>query len=381
MGGRYLNQNGQPKKSRKPLIITLIVLGVLLVLVLLAIWLVPKISKNFLSNNVFDKVNTVTLPTDSGQTQESSEPSGTADTGDALDSSDPSESSDPTSEIETWPTIVSDQNVTNIMIVGQNYREGEEHWLSDTMIICSINRQTKTLTMTSVLRDLYVPLPAYAGHGQGRNRINVCYHLGTYWTGSVAGGMEMLALCIEKNFGIPIHHTVEFSFESFEKIIDMMGGVELDITEAESAYFAKYIPYMGQVDPGIQTLNGYQALQYARLRKIDNDFGRTNRQRTLINSLISKAKTMGLMEVYDMVMEILPMITTDMTPEQMSDYVFEFLPMLFDLNIVSQTLPLDSSVVPESYWYKEVEGVGYVIECNVWANKKYLQEQLGFSDE
>ena len=74
---------------------------------------------------------------------------------------------------ETEPPL-PDKYITNIMLVGQNWREDEQNKLSDTMILCSINQKTKTMTMVSFLRDLYVPLPAYAGHGPGRNRINVC---------------------------------------------------------------------------------------------------------------------------------------------------------------------------------------------------------------
>ena len=69
---------------------------------------------------------------------------------------------------DTWPQVVSDQNITNIMLVGQNYREDEPHKLSDTMLLCSINRETHTLTMVSFLRDLYVPLPSCCLHLQGR---------------------------------------------------------------------------------------------------------------------------------------------------------------------------------------------------------------------
>ena len=123
---------------------------------------------------------------------------------------------------DTWPQVVSDQNITNIMLVGQNYREDEPNKLSDTMLLCSINRETHTLTMVSFLRDLYVPLPAYAGHTGGRNRINVCYALGSTWTRSSEGGMEMLAKCIEQNFGVHIDHTIEISFDTFAEIISLI---------------------------------------------------------------------------------------------------------------------------------------------------------------
>ena len=127
---------------------------------------------------------------------------------------------------DTWPQVVPDQNITNIMLVGQNYREDEPNKLSDTMLLCSINRETNTLTMVSFLRDLYVPLPAYAGHSGGRNRINVCYALGSTWKRSSEGGMEMLAKCIEQNFGVHVDHTIEVSFDTFAAIINAMDGVD-----------------------------------------------------------------------------------------------------------------------------------------------------------
>ena len=105
----------------------------------------------------------------------------------------PAEETETTSPEDTWPEIHSDQNITNIMVVGQAAREGEDYRLADSMILCSINRETKTLTMTSFMRDLRVVIPAYAGHTQGFNRINNIYHLGSHWTGEVSGSMETVS--------------------------------------------------------------------------------------------------------------------------------------------------------------------------------------------
>ena len=115
------------------------------------------------------------------------------------------------------------------------------------MILCSINRETKTLTMVSFLRDLYIHLPAYAGHTAGRNRINVCYALGSTWKRSSEGGMEMLALCVEQNFGIHVDHTIEVGFEAFTNIIDILGGVEVNVTEAEAEYITNNVGYAGEI--------------------------------------------------------------------------------------------------------------------------------------
>lgn len=292
-------------------------------------------------------------------------------------------------ETPTWPEVVATQNVTTIMLVGQDYRKGQEHYLSDTMIMCTINRDTNTLTMTSILRDLYVPIPNYKDHGPGRNRINVCYNLGTVWTGSVKGGMEMLALCVEQNFGIHIDHTIAVDFVAFEKVIDLMGGVDITMTQAEADYLNKeetrkewsFYPDH-QFSAGPQTLNGMDALAYSRIRKIDSDFQRTNRQRTVINSLLQKCKTMGIWDLHKLATEILPLITTDMTDDEMTNYIWEFIPMLADLNVVSQKIPLDNAQLNGEWSYtgKEVEGIGNVLEPNLIAHKKYLQEILGYAD-
>lgn len=377
MGGRYLNkQAAAPKKPKRWVKVLLIVLIVLVVLVAALFIGANMLIRSYASMTTkVPETNPTTAPT-----------SISADPSESAGDADASVGSDATEETEqTWPEIISTQNVTTIMLVGQNYREGEESYLSDTMIMCTINRDTNTLTMTSLLRDLYVPLPSYAGHGPGRNRINVCYHLGTQWTGSVKGGMEMLALCVEQNFGIPIDHTVEVDFVAFEKIIDLMGGVEIELTEAEANYLnSDDCAYYGfdEFEPGLQTLNGLEALAYARIRAIDSDFARTNRQRTLINSLIQKCKTMKLWDLHKMATEILPLITTDMTDDEITNYIWEFLPMLADLNIVSQKVPLEKDQMNGDWSYngKEVEGVGNVLEPNLWSHKKYLQQILGYAD-
>lgn len=375
-GGRYLNQNQPKKKKSKALKIVLIVLAVIvLLLAILAVGVVIYM------RSLLGMVKQVGETNPTVSTTAATVPEST-------DATDETAGETPSETEETWPEIVSTQNVTTFMLVGQDGRYGEESKLSDTMIMCTINRETKTLTMTSILRDCYVPLPAYAGHGAGRNRINVCYNLGYQWTGSSKGGMEMLALCVEQNFGIPIDHTIEVDFVAFEKIIDLLGGVEIELTEAEAKYMTESVGYIGEMEPGLQTLDGLEALAYARIRKIDanGDFSRTNRQRTVINSLLHKCAQMNLWDLHKLATEILPLITTDMTTDEMSNYIFEFLPMLKGLNIVSQQIPLDkevlSEVVPGTWSYNGVtkEGIGGVMEVNTWSHKKYLQQQLGYAD-
>ena len=281
---------------------------------------------------------------------------------------------------DTWPQVVSDQNITNIMLVGQNYREDEPNKLSDTMLLCSINRETNTLTMVSFLRDLYVPLPAYAGHSGGRNRINVCYALGSTWKRSSEGGMEMLAKCIEQNFGVHVDHTIEASFDTFAEIINAMDGVDVVLTQEEAEYLTDHVGYVGSFQEGENALMGYDALAYARIRKIDGDRQRAARQRTIVSSLIDKCRKMGLLELHDLATQILPLIITDMTSAEITDYLWELIPMVKDIKLASLTIPVDNETLPHSMWSKTLDLYGYpssVLECNLKLNAEYLQNALG----
>lgn len=295
--------------------------------------------------------------------------------------SDIPDESEATTPEDTWPVVVSNENITNIMLVGQNYREGEEHKLSDTMILCSINRKTKTLTMMSIFRDLYVDFPPYKSLGWGCNRINVCYNLGSLETGTSQGGMEMLAQTVEYNFGIPIDHTIEVNFDSFKSIIDVLGGVEMELNEDEAKYLNDTVGTSFEAGPN--TLVGDAALEYVRMRHSnasDNDIKRTARQRALITEIIEECRNVGLIQLHNIAKDVLPMITTDMTNSEITNYIFEFLPMLKDLKIVSMTLPVDNETLPDSYWGEVITIYGSdasVIKCNTWLNRKYLTETLG----
>ena len=281
---------------------------------------------------------------------------------------------------DTWPQVVSDQNITIIMLVGQNYREDEPNKLSDTMLLCSINRKTHTLTMVSFLRDLYVPQPAYAGHSGGRNRINVCYALGSTWKRSSEGGMEKLAKCIEQNFGVHIDHTIEVSFDTFAAIINAMDGVDVVLTEEEAEYMTDHVGYVGSFEEGQNALMGYDALAYARIRKIDGDRQRAARQRTVVTSLLEKCRNMGLLELHDLAIQILPLIITDMSSQEITDYLWELIPMVKDIKLASLTIPVDNDTLPHSMWSKNIDLYGYpssVLECNLKLNAEYLQNALG----
>ena len=129
-----------------------------------------------------------------------------------------------TSPEETWPEIVSDENITNFMLVGNAYRPGEEYYITDTMILVSVNRETKTITLTSLMRDLRLVWPKYVDtlgkEHSGNNRIIMAYNMGYSWTQNKQDSMDVLESIVQHNFGIPVERTVEVDFALVEKIAE-----------------------------------------------------------------------------------------------------------------------------------------------------------------
>ena len=118
------------------------------------------------------------------------------------------------------------KHVINILLIGQDRREGESRARSDTMILVSVNTERKSISLVSLMRDLYVQIPGYSD-----NRINAAYQ----W-----GGMELLDETVLENFGVEVDGNVEADFEQFETIIDILGGVDVEMSKGEAEYM-KYV--------------------------------------------------------------------------------------------------------------------------------------------
>lgn len=271
---------------------------------------------------------------------------------------------DVTMPTEPAEVIVTGENVINIILVGQDRRKGEGRQRSDAMILCTINKEKKTITMTSFLRDIYVTIPGYY-----RQRMNVAYML---------GGFKTLNSTMEHNFGVSADHCIEVDFSGFANIIDVLGGVDVELTAEEASYLNRRgnwgvdeTPANWNLKPGVNTLNGAQALAYSRIRALDSDWGRTNRQKTVLTAIVQKAKTMSLTQINDFANEVLPMIATDMTPSEITGYVLELFPLLSDLNIKTQTIPADGT-----WQYATINGDA-VITVNFQKNQQILRETLG----
>lgn len=228
--------------------------------------------------------------------------------------------------------LVHGEQVINILLVGSDTRDPGQRGRSDSMILCSYNRKNKTMVMTSLLRDMYVQIPGYQD-----NRINAAY---------VFGGLQLMNKTLELNLGVKVDGNFVIEFEGFAKVIDLVGGVDITLTQAEANFMNKNAhdsKMKGQFQAGKMRLYGEDALFYARIRKIDSDFGRAQRQRTVMMAVYEKCKNLSLTQLYNLMDEVLPLMTTDLTNSQIMGYAGEFLPVLSEIKIETLHIPVDGT--------------------------------------
>lgn len=336
--GRFeqAKQSKQPKKKRGKKIF-LIILAVFLVLVIGVV-----AAGAIYYNRMMNKMNIIELPEDTYVYTEETEQVQETIEQTAATEVEETETTEATTVVTTPPKATAD-DIINILVVGQSSRAGEESRMADTTMLVSINTFDGTVTLFSVLRDSYVKLPDYKGHVCGRAKFTVCYGLGYNW-GGTAGAMEMTNICMRDNFGVEVDYNVEIDFESFIRVIDFMGGIEIELTEAEAKYLNDddlYVKY--DVQPGLQYLDGMAALSYARMRKAegdnDSDIKRSARQRLVIETLLNKVRGLSLKELQDVADTLLPLITTTMKPGDIVDVLTRILPVFDQIHIVGETIP------------------------------------------
>lgn len=332
--GRF-EQAKQPKQpgKKKGLKIFLIVIAVILVLLLIFagaayLYLQSKLKK----------MNIIELPKDTyAYTEPTDEVTRPPET-------EAAETTEATTEA-TVPKMTAD-DIVNILFVGQAARAGEEETMADSTMLISINTYTKEVTCMSILRDSFVKLPDYKGHQCGRAKFTVCYNLGYQWGGGTAGGMEMTNICLKDNFGIEVDYNVEVSFDSFIKMIDYIDGVDIELTQAEADYLNKDTLYVKRtIEPGVQRLQGMEALSYARMRKAagdsESDIKRTERQRKVVEALLEKFRYRSIADLNKWIDILLPMVSTTMTPTDVTKLAAKVLPMFSELKIKGATVPME----------------------------------------
>ncbi len=231
--------------------------------------------------------------------------------------------------------VMADENVWNVLLIGADESLSEGTARSDSMILVSVSHYTDTIVLTSVLRDSYLKIP-----GNGYNRINAALPY---------GGVALLAETIESNFGIHVDNYVMLDFAIFKDVIDAIGGVYLTPTDDETEYINDLMLLLDREDLLIDTpneltrFNGVQALYYARIRKMDSDVHRTERQRKLLIAAKDRVLSMELTELLELVKEFMPRIVTDIDSKTCISLLFSAYKMLQEYSIEQHCMPMEGT--------------------------------------
>ena len=211
--------------------------------------------------------------------------------------------------------------ITNILLLGTDGRQKELAFRSDCMMIATIDANNKNIKLTSLARDTYVDIP-----GKGKGKLNAAY----FW------GKENLAFqTIEENLGIKLDKFIQVDFDDLMNIIFILGGVEVDIKDYEIESINGIIPgsyeqctYSNKGDmklitnSGKQVINGYQAIAYTRIRKVDSAIYRDERQREVMLSVINSVKDMDFSKYPHLLNKILPYVSTNLSPSDIINIAF-----------------------------------------------------------
>lgn len=259
----------------------------------------------------------------------------------------------PAQEVESVK-LMSGSGVTNVLLLGID-DDGGTGSRSDTIMIASIDTRSGAIRLCSVLRDCYVEIPDHKS-----NRINSAY---------AYGGAQLAVETVENNFRVKIDHCATIDMAALVDVVDAVGGVEIELTAAEAKQVNLHSHCGKTTSEGLQLLNGKQAVTYAQIRKIDSDFKRTQRQRTLINAILARVKSLGLGELLGVVKAVAPNIATDMTGAEIATIALKALPALSG-EMEQMTVPADGK-----YKSTTVNGMS-VLKLDLEANARLLQEYL-----
>lgn len=255
------------------------------------------------------------------------------------------------------------KNYTDIALFGVDSRNGELEagTNSDTIMICSINNQTHEVKLVSVYRDTYLDLTDGT-----YSKCNAAYAI---------GGEEQAVSMLNKNLDLQIGSYVTVGFEALVEVVDMFGGVDINLTEGELHWLNGYLVELRDVlgrecedvpGPGLQHLNGMQALAYSRIRFIGLDYERTERQRLVLQQVLENAKGSDIFAWNSLIDAVLPKVSTNLS-------MFDLLKIASGIGSFSvgetQGFPFDKTT-------KDISAGDCVVAVNLAANVSELHRFL-----
>ncbi len=241
--------------------------------------------------------------------------------------------------------LPDNKDVYNLLLVGVDRRDASWSGNSDSMILMSVNKKQKKVHMISFMRDLYADIEGY-----GVRKLNAACAI---------GGCPLLVRTIESNYRVNIDNYAAVDFNSMIQIVDMIGGVTLDVSDAEIEVANGYITDMAAsmgVDPGPHLFtssgtvecDGFQAVGYSRVRYVGNsDYERTERQRTVMTRIFDKVRSMNLIEMNNFITAVLPLVSHNIDSGTMLTLVPQ-LPSMMAWPMEQDRLPYDGLYTVDS---------------------------------
>lgn len=267
-----------------------------------------------------------------------------------------------------------DKNVINIALFGVDSR-GEETGRSDTIMICSINKKTGDINLTSILRDSFIKIAQTDDKDYGFDKINAAFSF---------GGPQMAVKTINENFDLNIRDYAKVDFTAVADIVDALGGIKVNVKSNEISNLNKFIKENNRLvggeassmikNSGKQTLDGKQALSYCRIRYAGNgDYERTSRQRTVLGIIYKTLKNSDLKTTKKAMEAVLPNITTSLKPSDVYPILFAYLK--------GDSAPVSKSLTNEKIMKSGTVNGGWCLIFNTLKdNAKYVHKII-YKDE
>ncbi len=328
-GGQSVPKKNKKKKKHRGAQILLVILMVILLLLMVVVAAAYAYYLKIVGNLQPDETR------DPNETLSSSEMADLG--GDPLNSQLGSQLSGLPTVVPTIPTISNTvppeytEHVTNILLIGTDERTQSfsNKARGDSCMLLSINTSGSAPVVSLISFERGMGMPILSGQYAGQ--WDWLTHLFRY------GGAEMMMQSIETCFNIKIDHYVRVNFATFTSGIDALGGVDVKFSSKEAEYFNKYSDMNAVV--GTNHLNGENALRFARLRSIDSDWQRIERQRKIISAAINKLKTKNLAELDALITTCTKLVRTDLTQDAITRLLLEVVPGLTNVTVQQMTIP------------------------------------------
>ena len=246
-----------------------------------------------------------------------------------------------TEEFSNVDGLFNDSKVLNVLLIGSDSMSVGDQGRSDSLLILSLNIRTKKIKITSLMRDTWIEIP-----GHGKDRLNAAF---------AYGGPKLTIETIQNNFGILIDRFACVDFEGFSKIIDALGGIDIELTAKECKYINSNSGIKPALKgPGINHLSGVQALHHSRNRdSIGSDYDRTSRQRQVLKAAVEALKNAGVGKVTEMISNLAPLVTTNFKTAEITRLATRCMTYL-NYPIEEYRIPADGNVRDETYGQKMV---------------------------